>query len=115
MIIIKRTDVRPGIRMITIRVEPGGIEFEAQEGETVMDAALRAGYYWPTTCGGECRCTTCAMVITDGSENVDPMGRSERRALTEGRNEAAATRYRLACQVRVHGDVIVEKSGVRPD
>ncbi len=99
--------------MHQIRIEPSGIEYEAADGETIMGAAMAAGYYWPTTCGGEGRCTTCACVIVEGAEGVEPMGRSERKALAEGRDEAAIGRYRLACQTRVHGDLVVEKPGVR--
>ncbi len=97
-----------------IRVEPSGIEFESAPGATIMGAAEDAGYYWPTTCGGEGRCTTCACVIVSGHEFLDEMGRSERKALIEGRSESAPGLYRLACQVRITGDIVVEKPGVRP-
>lgn len=100
--------------MPRVRVEPSGIEYEAVDGDTIMGAAQSAGYYWPTTCGGEGRCTTCACIVTEGQAHVEPMGRSERKALVEGRNEAAPARYRLACQARLHGDIVVEKPGVRP-
>ena len=99
--------------MITIRVEPGGITIGAADGDTIMGAANAAGYYWPTTCGGQAMCTSCACVITEGTDCVEPMGRSERKALIEGRGEASLTKLRLACQTRVHGDVVVEKPGVR--
>ena len=99
--------------MITIRVEPSGISIAATDGDTIMAAANAAGYYWPTTCGGQAMCTSCACVITEGMEHVDPMGRSERKALIEGRGEAAVAKLRLACQTRIHGDVVVEKPGVR--
>ena len=31
-----------------VRVEPLGVEFDLGDGETLMAAARRAGYYWPT-------------------------------------------------------------------
>ncbi|HWO94347.1 MAG TPA: 2Fe-2S iron-sulfur cluster-binding protein [Dehalococcoidia bacterium] len=101
--------------MTRVRVEPAGIEFEAAQGETIMAAAHAAGYYWPTTCGGQAICTTCALVVVEGQDLVDSMGRSERKALTEGRTAAAAQRYRLACQARIAGAgaVVIEKRGVR--
>ncbi len=102
-----------GRAVATIRVEPAGIEFEASDGDTIMAAAMAAGYYWPTTCGGQGICTTCACVIVEGAERVEPMGRSERRTLAEGRDAAAVAKYRLGCQARVHGDLVVEKPGVR--
>jgi Transketolase, pyrimidine binding domain len=36
----------------TVRVQPSGIEIEAALDEPVMSAARRAGYAWPTVCGG---------------------------------------------------------------
>ena len=103
--------------MAKVRVEPGGIEFEAADGQTVMDAAHDAGLYWPTTCGGQGICTSCACTIDDGAENLDPMSRSELRTLSEEMGEATvqARALRLACQARVLGDVVITKRGVRPD
>jgi 2Fe-2S ferredoxin len=103
--------------MAKVRVEPGRIEFEAADGQTVMDAAHDAGLYWPTTCGGQGICTSCACTIDDGAENLDPMSRSELRTLSEEMGEATvqARALRLACQARVLGDVVITKRGVLPD
>jgi 2Fe-2S ferredoxin len=98
-------------------VEPGSIEFAAADGQTVMDAAHDAGLYWPTTCGGLGICTSCACTVDDGAENLDPMSRSELRTLSEEMGEATVRirAFRLACQARVLGDVVLTKRGVRPD
>jgi len=103
--------------MAKVRVEPEGFEFEAADAQTVMDAAHDAGLFWPTTCGGQGICTSCACAVESGAENLDAMGRSELKTLAEEMGEAAvkARRLRLACQARVHGDVTVRKPGVRPD
>jgi 2Fe-2S ferredoxin len=89
---------------------------EAKEGQTVMDAAMAAGLYWPTTCGGEGICTTCICTVEDGADNLVPAGRSEIRTLSAEWSEETirARRLRLACQARVRGDVTVSKRGVRP-
>lgn len=100
--------------MPQVRIEPSGIEFDAREGETLMDAAHEAGYYWPTTCGGQAICTTCACVIVEGADGVDAMGRAERAALEEGRGAMGPARFRLGCQAHVYGDVVVRKPGVGP-
>ena len=101
--------------MPKIRVEPSGIEFAAKDGDTLMDAAHEAGYYWPTTCGGQAICTTCATVVIEGEQHLDDMGRSERAALEEGRGSAGPKHFRLGCQARVQGgDVVVRKPGVGP-
>jgi 2Fe-2S ferredoxin len=103
-------------RMPSITIIPLDTTIEADAGQTIMEAAWAAGLYWPTTCGGQGICTSCACTIESGEENVEPMGRSEARTLTQELGEAAvkAGRLRLACQARVHGDVTVNKRGVRP-
>ena len=103
--------------MPKILVLPDDFEINAEVNATIMQSAVDAGYYWPTTCGGQGICTTCACVIEDGSDSLAAMGRAERRTLAEERGEAALSsgRVRLACQARVHGDVTVTKRGVRRD
>lgn len=103
--------------MARVIVLPDGITFEAEDGQTIMDAAHEAGLFWPTTCGGQGICTTCACVVEAGTENLDPMGRSELKTLAADLPEAAvrAGRLRLACQARVGGDVTVTKRGVRTE
>ena len=102
--------------MPTIRVLPLDVEIEASEGDTVMGAAQAEGYYWPTTCGGEARCTTCACEVLEGASALTEMGRAERKALVAERGERIlASPVRLACQARVRdgGPVLVMKQGVR--
>jgi ferredoxin, 2Fe-2S len=100
-----------------VRVLPNEFVFEAEDDQTIMEAAHEAGLYWPTTCGGEGICTTCACTVEDGLDQLDAMGRGERKTLAEERGEAilAGGRIRLACQARVHGDVTVTKRGVRAE
>jgi 2Fe-2S ferredoxin len=99
----------------TVRVLPEGITFEAEDGQTIMDAAHEAGLFWPTTCGGQGICTTCSCVVEEGAGNLDTMGRSELKTLTTDLSEKTVLtrRLRLACQARVAGDVTVTKRGVR--
>lgn len=103
--------------MPTVRVLPDELVLEADKGQTIMEAAWGHGYYWPTTCGGQGICTTCTCVVEEGVENLEPMGRSERKTLSEDRSEASLStgKIRLACQARVVGDVTVTKRGVRPE
>ena len=102
--------------MTRIRIEPLDVEIEAAEDATVMGAAQLAGYYWPTTCGGEGRCTTCACDVIEGMASLTPMGRAEERTLVAERGPAVtATAVRLACQARIRGGapIVVRKPGVR--
>ena len=102
--------------MARVTILPLECVIEAEAGQTVMDAAQEAGLYWPTTCGGKGICTSCACSVDSGDENMEPMGRAERKTLAEEVGEAAieARRLRLACQAIVRGDVTVTKRGVRP-
>jgi 2Fe-2S ferredoxin len=97
-----------------VTVRPLGVEIEVPDGTTIMDGARAQGYYWPTTCGGEGRCTTCACTVIEGMESLSPRGRSEERVLASERGARVLDQpVRLACQAQVHGDVEVEKPGVR--
>ena len=104
--------------MSTIRILPLDAEITAGPGATIMGAARALGYYWPTTCGGEGRCTTCACEVVEGAAALTPMGRSEQRTLVAERGAGVlATSLRLACQARVRGrdaSITVRKAGVRP-
>ena len=100
--------------MPRVTIKPLDIALDVEEGVTIMAAAQQQGYYWPTTCGGEGRCTTCACVVLQGMEQLSPRGRSETKVLTEERGQAVLQQpVRLACQTQVFGDCVVEKSGVR--
>lgn len=101
--------------MPKVTVLPLGITIEADDGQTIMDAARAAGYYWPTTCAGKGECTTCAGLIERGIENLSPMGRYESSNLVRQRGRLSLqSSIRLCCQARVHGDVEVRKPGVKP-
>lgn len=100
--------------MYKVHILPLDILIDAAEGSSIMEAANASGLYWPTTCGGQGECTTCAGIIVSGGETLSEMGRSERRSLLENRGAASLTKsLRLCCQARVYGDVEVEKPGVR--
>jgi len=102
--------------MTRIRIVPLDVEVDAESGETVMGAAQRAGLYWPTTCGGEGRCTTCACDVVEGAASLTVMGRAEERSLVYERGASVlTTAVRLACQARIAGEgaVLVRKPGVR--
>ena len=99
-----------------ITIQPLGVVVEARPQDTVMAAAKAHGYYWPTTCGGQGRCTTCALTVVSSAENLSDMGHSERQAIEAELGPMALARgTRLACQARVLGDVVVLKPGVRRD
>ncbi|MBN9887812.1 2Fe-2S iron-sulfur cluster-binding protein [Salipiger abyssi] len=53
----------------TVRLEPVGVEFEVEEGETVLDAAFRQGIALPHGCK-EGQCSACKCVQLDGESEL---------------------------------------------
>jgi 2Fe-2S ferredoxin len=102
---------------VSVRVEPSGITLEVHEGETVMAAARRAGYRWPTICGGLAECGACALEVLDAAAALPTPTTIEGvrlHALVERRRHPDRT-WRLACQLVPTGDVVVRKTGVVPE
>jgi len=101
----------------SVRVEPSGITLDVHDGETVMAAARRAGYRWPTICGGLADCGACALeVVSTTAELPAPTTVEGVRlnVLVERRRHPDRT-WRLACQLVPCGDVVVRKTGVVRD
>ena len=96
------------------RVEPIGVEIEVREGETLFDAAYREGYDWPTICLGQGSCTHCHVRLLKGGEHVSPVtNEHERRGikrLAQRLYDQEVGGIRLACQIELSGDVVVEQS-----
>jgi 2Fe-2S ferredoxin len=97
-----------------VRVEPLGVELVVEDGETVMGAAVRAGYRWPNVCGGNGQCYVCRTEIISRTVEDPPLSSAEKEAVALGRltGYGGAT-VRLACQVRPTGDMTLRKPGVR--
>lgn len=102
--------------MVAIRVEPLGAVLNVRDGETLIEAAWRQGYYWPTICKGKARCTQCSIEVMEGLENLGQPDRDERvtMQLRLGLQlNRLQDRLRLACCVKPTGDAVVTKPGVR--
>ena len=100
-----------------VRVEPSGITLDVHNGETVMGAARRAGYRWPTICGGLADCGVCALEVVESAGPLPTPTTVEGmrlHVLVERRRYPDRT-YRLACQLVPTTDVVVRKTGVVPD
>ena len=102
--------------MARLRVEPSGAEIDVDTDETIMAAARRHGYRWPTICNGKAECTTCYVKVVAGQANLGPIGPVEERGmdLLLRSFPGSAGSIRLACQATLTGDVVVRKPGVRP-
>lgn len=84
-----------------LTIEPLGQTIEIEEGQTILDAALRAGIYLPHAC---CHglCATCKVQVTDGEIEH---GEASSFALMDFEREEQKC---LACCATVQGDVTIE-------
>lgn len=97
--------------MPSVRVDPEGFVISLDPPETLIEAAWRLGYYWPTRCYGQAECTACHVEITEGAEHASPIGDEE--AATLATMGARGQLVRLACRTTFDGDAAVYKRGVR--
>ena len=96
--------------MHTVKVADRGIEVEAEDGQSVLQALLDSGVEWMHACGGFCNCTTCRIEIESGSDNVSDMQEDEKNTLRRFQGEEVLEgSYRLGCQVEVHGDISISE------
>lgn len=80
-----------------------GDEFNVDPGETVLEAAMRAGVMIPYSCqSGTCR--TCMSRVISGNVEHDPLYVDD---LLIDEDEVAAG-YRLLCSSLVHADSTIE-------
>lgn len=84
-----------------LTIQPLGQTIEIEEGQTILDAALRMGIYLPHACGHGL-CATCKVQVNDGE--IDH-GRASSFALMDyERDEGLA----LACCAMAEGDLEIE-------
>ncbi|MGD9577861.1 MAG: ASKHA domain-containing protein [Syntrophorhabdus sp.] len=74
--------------------------FDADDGETILDAAMKAGVYINASCGGNGSCGKCRIKVIEGNVVSTRHPKISRTDHDNG--------YRLACNSRPQGDVIVE-------
>jgi len=84
-----------------LTIEPLGQTIEIEEGQSILDAALRAGIYLPHACGHGL-CATCKVQVVDGE--IDH-GEASNFALMDFEREEQKC---LACCATVQGDVTIE-------
>jgi len=100
----------------SVWVEPAGIDLSVEDGETVMAAAVRSGYRWPTVCGGQAQCGVCVLTVESAPDALAPPSPLEagRLAVVPERVLWPDAVLRLACQLRVEDEgLVVFKRGVR--
>lgn len=81
---------------VRVRYRDGPV-ISAQKGLTLLEMSRAAGVPHTALCGGKGRCTTCRVVIEEGSETLEPASPAEAAALAAVH---ASGDTRLACQIR---------------
>lgn len=89
--------------MASIHFLPDDRIIEVNEGESILQASLRAGIPHTHVCGGKARCTTCRIMVVEGDLDVIS-------APTENESYLAnklgfPLNIRLACQAYISGDI----------
>ncbi len=92
-----------------VTVEPTGDVIEVEEGQTILDAALRQGVWLPFACGHG-TCGTCKVQVTEGYGDV---GNASPFALMDVERDEGKV---LACCFKPESDVTIEADiDVDPD
>ena len=91
--------------MATVTLKPSGQQFQVEDGETVLAAALRQGLVLPYGCKNGA-CGSCKGKILEGGVDY---GVYQKRVLTD---EEKAQGKALFCQAKPLGDLVVEARAV---
>lgn len=78
---------------------PQGKTIEAQEGQSILDAALTHGIEIEHACEKSCACTTCHVIVRRGYDSLDPPIEREEDLLDRAWGLEAQSR--LSCQAIV--------------
>lgn len=84
-----------------VRIEPSGHTFTIEDGETVLEAALRHGFMLPYSCRNGA-CGSCKGRVLAGEVEL---GQYEERALSEEERRSGKT---LFCRARARSDLVIE-------
>ena len=85
----------------SLTIEPLGATIEVEDGQTLLDAALRQGIYIPHACGHGL-CGTCKVQVSDGEVEH---GAANPFALMEFERDEGKT---LACCATLCSDAVIE-------
>ncbi|GAA4896783.1 ISC system 2Fe-2S type ferredoxin [Ferrimonas pelagia] len=86
---------------------PEGMEVEAEQGETVLDVALRNGIHIEHACEKSCACTTCHVVVREGFDSLEESDELEDDMLDKA--WGLEPESRLSCQSKVEdSDLVID-------
>lgn len=103
----KVTFLRSNSEPVTVEYQPGVTPYHdhGKQG-SLLDIALNFGLNLEHSCGGNCACTTCHVIVKQGEQNLTEMDEDEEDRLYMA--DGLTLHSRLGCQCVVTGDVTVE-------
>lgn len=78
---------------------------EVVKGASILEAAMQNNIPLFHTCGGNCSCSTCRVLVLSGADKLTKMEDMEKEILD---SFDLKTPHRLGCQSLVLGDVTVD-------
>ena len=86
---------------------PGGREFDARPGVSIVDELLAHGIDIEHACEKSCACTTCHVLVREGLESLDEAEEKEEDMLDKA--WGLEPQSRLSCQAMVRAaDLVIE-------
>lgn len=76
------------------------VAVSAEEGDTILEVALKNDIVLHHNCGGVCACSTCHIYLEKGEEYVDEMSDKEEDFVDRARVPKLTSR--LSCQCLLH-------------
>jgi len=103
----KVTFLRSNAEPVTVEYQPGVTPYHEHGKEgSLLDIALNCGIDLEHSCGGNCACTTCHVIVKEGENNLTDMDEDEEDRLYMA--DGLTLHSRLGCQCVVTGDLTVE-------
>ncbi|NVM01698.1 MAG: DUF4445 domain-containing protein [Candidatus Helarchaeota archaeon] len=84
--------------------QPEGKRLKVKDGQTILEAALAGGVDLVSICGGAGSCGKCKIIMEE-SVSINSITNEETKLLLKKELNQG---IRLACQTKVHGDIIVK-------
>ena len=84
----------------TVTFHPANKKIKVARGTDILNAAIAAGVYINSSCGGEGVCARCKVIVRKGAVHSEPTGRLNKEELKKN--------YVLACHSTIHSDVQIE-------
>lgn len=98
--------------MSKVPVTLNGFTFDAESGQTLLEAASKAGVGLAHFCFGNAICSTCRVDVAEGAASLSPKEIKEKVSLNY--HFSFEEKTRLACQAKVVGPDPIVASAPAP-